>query len=243
MKHLLILGASSGMARAIAARFAQDGWTLMLAGRNLEELHKDAEDLRIRYQAQATTHRLDALDIDSHGAFFNDLPAQPMGVVCAIGILGDQDQAQQDEAHAQKILATNFSGCVSLLGEAARRLEAQGSGFIVGIGSVAGDRGRQSNYYYGSAKAGFAAWLSGLRNRLSKKGVHVVTVKPGFVATKMTEHLDLPPLLTGQPQQVAEDVYKAVKKGRDVIYTRWFWRYIMLIIRTIPERIFKGLSL
>ncbi|MFK7924061.1 MAG: SDR family NAD(P)-dependent oxidoreductase, partial [Bacteroidia bacterium] len=118
----------------------------------------------------------------------------------------------------------------------------RGSGKIIGISSVAGDRGRASNYLYGSAKAGLTAYLSGLRNRLASKGVHVMTVKPGFVRTAMTENMDLPPVITGEPSKVAKDIIRSVRRGRNVIYTLWMWRYIMLIIRTIPERIFKKLS-
>jgi short-subunit dehydrogenase len=121
--------------------------------------------------------------------------------------------------------------------------EERGHGMIIGISSVAGERGRQSNYIYGSAKAGFNAYLSGLRNRLSKRGVHVMTVLPGFINTKMTASLDLPGLLTAQPEEVAEDIYKAFQKKKNFLYTKWFWRWIMLIIKYIPEPVFKRMGL
>ena len=122
-------------------------------------------------------------------------------------------------------------------------MEARGSGAIIGISSVAGDRGRASNFIYGSAKAGFTAFLSGLRNALASKGVQVLTVKPGFVATQMTAGKDLPPRLTAQPAEVARAIVSAHKKGRDVIYVKPVWRIVMLVIRTIPERVFKRLPL
>jgi len=243
MKYLLILGARSDLARALARRYASEGWALMLAGRDKPELERDAADLKVRYQVPVSVCMLNGLTTEGHASFYANLPAIPNGVICAIGLLGDQTVATRDEEHAQLILATNFNGCVSLLGGAAKLLAERGSGFIVGIGSVAGDRGRKSNYYYGSAKAGLAAWLSGLRNSLAKTDILVLTVKPGFIATKMTEGLKLPPLLTAQPDEVANDIYNAVIKGKDTLYTKWFWRYIMLIIRHIPEAIFKRLSL
>jgi decaprenylphospho-beta-D-erythro-pentofuranosid-2-ulose 2-reductase len=122
-------------------------------------------------------------------------------------------------------------------------LKRTGKGRIIGVSSVAGERGRQSNYFYGSAKAGFTAYLSGLRNRLFPACVQVLTVHPGFVTTAMTQNMKLPAILTAHPDEVAEDILRAVNKGRDVIYTKWFWRYIMCLIRLIPENLFKRLAL
>jgi short-subunit dehydrogenase len=171
------------------------------------------------------------------------LEPKPAGVVCAVGYLGDQKRAEQDFDEAKKLIDTNFTGCVSILNIVANDFEARKKGFIIGISSVAGDRGRLSNYMYGSAKAAFSTYLSGLRNRLQKSGVHVLTVKPGFVATKMTAGMDLPPLLSSSPEEVSEDVFRAYKTGKDELYTKWFWKWIMLTIRLIPEKIFKKLRL
>ena len=140
-------------------------------------------------------------------------------------------------------MRTNFEGPASVMGELANRFEARGFGTLVGISSVAGVRGRASNYVYGSAKAGFTAFLSGLRNRLARKGVHVVTVLPGFVATKMTEGMDLPKLLTAKPQEVANTIWTAFHKKTDVIYVRPIWQFIITVVKNIPERIFKRMSL
>ncbi|MDH3262781.1 MAG: SDR family NAD(P)-dependent oxidoreductase, partial [Paracoccaceae bacterium] len=159
--------------------------------------------------------------------------------VSAVGLLGKQEEAERDAEAARQILRSNFEGPALVLAEIANRFEARGSGTIVGISSVAGDRGRATNYVYGSAKAGFTAFLSGLRNRLAKKGVHVLTVLPGFVATKMTEGHDLPPKLTATPQEIAEAVARALDRRRNVIYVKPVWALVMLIIRNIPEPIFK----
>lgn len=231
------------MAVAIARRYAQAQYTVQLAARRPEELHTLQQDLKIRHNVSATAHAFDALDFDSHSAFYHSLPARPDVVICVFGYLGDQEKGQQQWEEASRILHTNYTGAVSILNIVAEDMAARKTGTIIGISSVAGERGRMSNYLYGSAKACFTAYLSGLRNRLFHAGVHVMSVQPGFVYTRMTENLTLPPLLTAKPEQVAEDVYKAAARKKNVIYTRWFWRYIMLIIKSIPEFMFKKLKL
>jgi short-subunit dehydrogenase len=159
------------------------------------------------------------------------------------GYLGDQSKAETNWEEARRIIDTNYTGCVSILNVVAEAYAKKGAGTIVGISSVAGDRGRQSNYIYGSAKAGFTAYLSGLRNRLFKQKVNVITVKPGFVNTKMTAGLKLPPGLTAQPDQVAKRVGAAVSSGKSVVYVLPIWALVMLVIRCLPEFIFKRLKL
>lgn len=243
MPTVLILGAGSDMAVAIARKYASAGYTLQLAARNPAQLHALEQDLKIRHQVAATSHAFDALDFDSHASFFQSLPVQPDVVICVFGYLGDQEKGQHDWQEASRIINTNYTGAVSILNIAAEAMADLGHGTIIGISSVAGNRGRMSNYLYGSAKAGFTAYLSGLRNRLFHKGVHVMTVQPGFVDTQMTQHLTLPPLLTAKPAEVANDIFSAAGKKKNVIYTKWFWRYIMLIITSIPEFMFKKLKL
>ena len=157
--------------------------------------------------------------------------------------MGVQAENEREIKEASLVIRSNYEGPVSILSVLANCFEARGCGCLVGISSVAGERGRASNYVYGSAKAGFTAFLSGLRNRLAKKGVHVVTVLPGFVTTKMTEGMDLPKKLTAQPKEVANAIFNAVQKKQNIIYTRPVWRFIMIIIRNIPEQIFKRLKL
>ena len=243
MNWLLILGGRSDIAKAVAHKFAGNGFNIYLAARNHQELERDVKDIEIRYQIKAQSVEFDVLDFNSHQAFYDSLQEKPFGVVCSVGYLGNQKKAELDFNEADKIIRTNYSGCVSMLSIIARDFEKRQTGVIIGISSVAGDRGRQSNYYYGSAKAGFSAYLSGLRNRLSKSNVPVLTVKPGFVDTKMTEGMGLPPLLTAQPEEVADDIYRAWEKRKDVVYTKWFWRWIMLVIKNIPELLFKKMKL
>jgi decaprenylphospho-beta-D-erythro-pentofuranosid-2-ulose 2-reductase len=192
--------------------------------------------------APVTLHCLDALDTGAHEAFVAGLPELPEIAISVVGLLGDQNESESDVAAAVTVMRTNYEGPASLLGVLANHFEQRGSGTLVGISSVAGDRGRASNYVYGSAKSGFTAFLSGLRNRLAKKGVHVVTVKPGFVATRMAEGIDLPTRLTAQPSEVAEAIARAVERKKDIVFVRPIWWLIMTIIRNIPERVFKRMK-
>lgn len=243
MSYVLIVGAKSDIAKAIAREYAKHGYDLYLAARDVEELEAFANDVMVRTQKKVKLVEFDTLDYDNHEAFYEQLEEKPLGIISAVGYLGKQDKAQLDFNEAQQIVATNYTGIVSLFNLIANDFEQRRSGFIVGISSVAGDRGRKSNYIYGSAKAALTSYLSGLRNRLYDSQVHVMTVKPGFVATKMTEGMDLPEKLTAQPEEVAEAIYNAQQKNKNVLYTKWFWKWIMLIIKSIPEWKFKSMSI
>lgn len=240
---VLILGARSDIGLAVARRFAAEGNPIILAARNAETLADAKADLVLRHSIEVTLAEFDVLDTASHAAFLDGLGPLPVVAVSAIGLMGEQTISEHDTQAAALVIRSNFEGPAAILGEIANRMEARGNGAIVGISSVAGDRGRATNYIYGSAKAGFTAWLSGLRNRLAKKGVHVVTVLPGFVDTKMTEGMDLPAKLTAQPDEVAEAIHRAVIRKRNVIYVKPVWQLVMAIIRNIPEPVFKRLKL
>lgn len=240
---VLILGARSDMGQAIAHAFAAQGHPIQLAARNAASLDAVRSDLALRHGVEVTLHEFDVLDSDGFVPFLDGLPALPQVAVSVVGYMGEQAQNEQDLNKASLVLRSNFEGPAGMLALLANRFEARGSGTLVGVSSVAGDRGRATNYVYGSAKAGFTAFLSGLRNRLAKKGVHVVTVLPGFVNTAMTEGLDLPAKLTAEPEEVGTAVLKAVQKGRNVIYVRGIWRLVMAIIRNIPEPVFKKLKI
>jgi len=243
MSYVLIVGAKSDMAKAIAREYAKHGYDLYLAGREVDGLEDFRTDIMTRTQRVVKLVELDILDYKSHETFYTDLEEKPLGVISTVGYLGEQDLAQSAFDESQRIIDSNYTGVVSLLNIIANDFESRRSGFIVGVSSVAGDRGRKSNYVYGSAKAALSAYLSGLRNRLYDANIHVMTVKPGFVATKMTEGMDLPPKLTAQPEHVATDIYKAQQKNKNVLYTKWIWRYVMLIIKNIPEFQFKKMRI
>lgn len=239
----MILGATSDMAVAIARQLATEGYSITLAGRSTERLAVLEGDLRVRHKAMVSSVYFDALNFNSHEQFYFKLSEKPDIVICVFGLLGDQPEAQHNWSHCEQIIHSNYTGAVSILNVIANDFERRKKGMIVGISSVAGERGRQSNYIYGSAKAGFTAYLSGLRNRLYSHGVHVLTVKPGFVKTKMTEGLNTPGLLTASPKVVAKKISKAIVRKRNTLYVLPVWGMIMLVIRTIPESIFKKLKL
>jgi short-subunit dehydrogenase len=243
MSAVLLLGASSDMATAIARKFAQDNFDIMLAGRNVKQLSEFKTDLEIRYKIKAEAVYFDAIDFASHTSFYKNLPFRPDITICIFGYLGDQQKAAVDWKESENIIQSNFTGAVSILNIVAEDYKSKQSGTSAGISSVAGERGRQSNYIYGSAKAGFTAYLSGLRNSMHKYGVHVITVLPGFVYTKMTADLKLPPMLTATPEQVASQVKSAVQKKKNTVYVKWMWRWIMFTIKSIPEGFFKKLKL
>lgn len=243
-KSLLVVGGTSDIAKATAFTFAEKGWNVTISGRELPVAQAEAANLELRMPGSAITAvALDILDTASFPSFLDGLPVLPDAVLLAVGLLGDQALAERSFDHATLVMRSNFEGPCLLLGLIASRFEERGSGTIIGISSVAGDRGRASNYVYGAAKAGLTAFLSGLRNRLAVKGVHVLTVKPGFVRTRMTAGMTLPAALTAAPQELAVAIYSAVEKRRNVIYVRPAWRLIMTIIKSIPEGLFKKLRL
>jgi short-subunit dehydrogenase len=244
----LILGATSGIGKAVAHRLAARGQELIVAGRDHDELHALATDLKIRYQVAVQPACYEATNFASHGAFFSacaDSPSSPLaGLVFCQGTMADQAVAQRDFAACQRMIDVNYTSAVSLLSLAAAHFAERGSGYICALSSVAGDRGRQSNFLYGSTKAALTVYLQGLRNRMARRGVAVVTVKPGFVDTAMTWGLlKAGSPLVASPARVARDIVRAIDRRANVIYTPWFWRGIMTIIQSIPEPIFKRMAL
>lgn len=243
-RNILILGATSPMARWAATYMAQRGDHLFLASRDEAECRRMAQDLTIRFGAIVDAGSFDALDADSHSAlldralhFLDRLDA----VLVASGHLGQSPNTLEPQ-EGTRIMAANFSGLASMVGQCAARMEQAGRGIILGIGSVAGDRGRGSNFVYGAAKGAFALYLQGLRNHLHPKGIRVVTFKPGFVDTPMT--FGKPGVfLAATPERAGRALVKALDAGNGTIYFPWFWRWIMQIIRCIPEPLFKRLKL
>lgn len=244
-KGILILGATSSIARGVANAFAERGFSIYLGGRESDELERIASDITVRYNVPTHFSQFDAERYFEHEKFVDD--AERVlggidGVLIAFGDLGSHSLAIHDFSETHRIIARNYTGACSVLTHIAGRLEKKGSGFIIGIASVAGDRGRQSNYIYGSAKGGFSLFLQGLRNRLYSSGVHVMTVKPGFVDTAMT--YGLPGIfLAANPADVGRKIVLAVERRKDVLYIPTFWKWIMGVITAIPEMIFKRLKL
>lgn len=245
---IIIFGATSAIAQALARKLAAQGSSLFLVGRSADKLAVLGDDLRVRAApGQVIADHIADLDqIDAFPALFDAAEAALGGldaIVIAHGTLPDQAECDASLEATLAALRTNASSPIALAHLAANRFAAQRKGLIVAIGSVAGDRGRQSNYAYGTAKGALALYLQGLRNRLTPLGVGVLTVKPGFVDTPMTAHILKKGLLWAKPDQVAQVILQAMDAGKDVIYVPWFWQIIMLIIKSIPERVFKKLKL
>lgn len=245
MRKIAIFGATSAIAQETAKLFAAHGDSFFLVGRNENHLQAIGNDLKARGAARAAFSVLDLTEGGRHSEIIREADAFLSGidtVLIAHGSLPDQKACEKDFALAEKEIDANFLSVVSLLTILANDFEKQGHGTIAVISSVAGDRGRQSNYIYGASKGGLSIFLEGLRNRLSKSGVAVITLKPGFVDTPMTRDFKKGILFVG-PVVVARGIYKAIVKGRDVVYLPSFWRWIMLAIKMIPEAFFKKLSL
>ena len=240
---LLVMGAKSDIGIAVAHRFAKEGYDIQLAARDSKTLEDDCADINIRYGVDASFYELDSLDVDSHEDFISSLIKIPDIAVYSIGVLGNQNENEDDIQKSIEIIRTNFEGLVSTFGLLAKHFKKRGSGTLIGISSVAGDRGRGSNYIYGSSKAGVSEFLSGLRNRLYPFGLDVITVKPGFVQTKMTKNIKLPKKLTTNPLKVANSIYYAYKHKKNIIYVMPIWKYIMQFINLIPESFFKKMKL
>ncbi|MEP6613900.1 MAG: SDR family oxidoreductase [Mucilaginibacter sp.] len=241
METVLVLGATSDIGIAIAKRFAAAGYNIQLAARKPELLGPLKSDIEIRYKVACSVHAFDALQYNTHADFFAAL--KPDVTITIFGTMYEEEDAFNDWALAEGMINTNYTGAVSILNIAAKHYIAQQKGAIIGISSVAGDRGRASKLIYGSSKAAFTAYLAGLRNKCFNDNVHVMTVKPGFVYTRMTENMPLPAALTSTPDELAAIVYNGFSKKKNTIYVKWFWRYIMLIIKNIPEFQFKKMKL
>jgi len=245
MRRVLILGAGSAIAEHTARLFASRGDRLLLVARNAQRLKTIADDLRVRGAEDCDYRVAELADASQHAELLREASAQLGGldiVLIAYGTLGDQQAGEADFNFALSELQNNCLSVLSLLTLLANQLQQQGHGCLAVISSVAGDRGRQSNYIYGTAKGALSIFLQGLRNRLYKSGVQVLTIKPGFVDTPMTKDFEKG-VLWVKPEVIARGILKAVDRRRDVVYVPFFWRYIMLIIKSIPESVFKRLSL
>lgn len=246
MKRVLIIGATSAIATACARLWAVQGSEFFLVARNAEKLQQTAADLQGRGARSVTVHEMDATDIAAHPAMLANCVGALRQIDIALiahGTLPDQKACEQDVNVALQELANNGTSVIALLTLLANQFEAQRCGSLAVISSVAGDRGRPSNYLYGTAKAAVSTFCEGLRARLFKVGVQVTTIKPGFVDTPMTKGLPLPGPLVATPEQVAERIVKGIESKADTLYTPGFWALIMLIIKCIPTLIFKRLNL
>ncbi len=241
---MVVLGSNSDISKAFVEKILQEGERfpiVYLFTSNIENTNKFAQHIWVKYEQKCEVVLFDLMKENSYeilNAIDVDL------VFCASGFLGENtEHALYDDWNTTKIVTINYSKLIVLINHFAQKLEAKGKGMIIGLSSVAGERGRQSNFIYGSAKAGFTKYLEGLRNYLFHKNVHVLSVIPGFMDTQMTANIETPKPLTATPQQAANVIFKAYKKKKNVVYVTSIWWLIMMIIRNIPEFIFKKMKM
>ena len=246
MSKILILGATSAIAQAYARRRAAQGASFILAGRREDRLAAIAADLVAAAPRRAEPFVIDLAAIERIEESLRAIAArfgEPDEVVIAYGVLGEQATAEQDLAQARVMIDCNFTSAALWILALLQRQAGRTALTIVGIGSVAGDRGRAKNYIYGSAKAGFDRFLEGLAHKHDGSDIRIIRVKPGFVDTPMTAGIEKGGPLWATPDQVAADIERAVNKGRRVVYTPWFWWLIMMIIRHLPWFVFRRLKI
>lgn len=244
--RLVVFGATSAVAEQVSRLYAQDNARILLLGRKEQVLKDMCADLLIRGAVKAEYLVSDLSETDKHDDLFEEILQsidEPNVFLFANGTLPDQTICEKDPKLALEAIQQNALCQISLLTLAANYLESRGSGTIAAISSVAGDRGRMSNYVYGSAKAMLSKFLQGLRHRLSSKNVNVLDIKPGFIDTPMTAHIEPKGALWATPEKVAADIKKAIEKNKSTIYTPWFWFPIMSIIRSVPNFIFHKTKL
>lgn len=240
---VLIIGGNSDMARALSRVLAKKGFSLLLTSKKTDSLVSFSKDLSIRYGVDIELRSFDVTNEEQGNALLHVWGTQICAVVSFVGYMPNQGEIVENHEMSRMVNDTNYL-CLSWWLEAwAEKLSENKGGVIVGLSSVAGDRGRKSNYYYGASKAALTAFMSGLRGKYSDKGVDVITVKPGFVKTKLTASLNLPKALTTSPENVANRIIVAIKKRHSVIYVGWYWRCIMIVIKALPESLFKRLSI
>ena len=241
--NVLIIGGASDVGKELALAYAGSGAAVHITVRTDSQLAALVSDISIRTNTAVKGSLLQVDDLAACQQFVQQLQPLPDIAICVVGYLGNNERSMAELAEANRVVQANYAGPMILFNALALQMAQRRSGVLVGISSVAGERGRQSNFVYGSAKAAFSTYLDGLRNWLFPHGVHVLTVKPGFMATSMTAEMKLPPLLTASPKQAALAIKKAAEKRKNTLYVKWMWRYIMLIIRCVPEPVFKKMKM
>lgn len=244
-RSILIFGATSRIAECVARKYAEQKARIILVGRNEEKLGAISQDLLMRGANDVQYYQLDLAAIGDIQEFFTQnskLSSVVDTVLVAHGVLPDQQDIQNSWTLIRQSYEVNLMSALCIATEVTQWFEEQGRGTLAVITSVAGDRARKSNYIYGAAKGGLSLFLQGLRNRFGSTPIRIIDIRPGFVDTPMTAHLPKGPLFA-EPERVAEGIVKAIDRGADIVYLPWFWRWILLCIRLIPEVIFKKLSL
>ena len=243
MKYVLIIGAKSELGIELARLYASNQYNLYLAGRSINDMQDEADYLERTFNIKVTLFNLDVTDFISHQKFYESMIIKPIGVIYAAGYYPDPLSAVTNWKESANAINVNYAGAVSLLNIISEEFYRYKSGFIVGIASVSGVRGRAKNYIYGSSKAALIAYLSGLRNKLDKSKIDVLTVISGYVQTKKNPKNRLSKSLVIHPKQLAKKIFIAQQGKKNIIYSSYIWMIIMLIIQILPESLFKKLSI
>lgn len=242
-KNILIIGGSSDIGLALINDLILLQCNIYFTCKTRDRIEEVTPKIKTNNSSKCVGYSLDILKFDTHGIFWNSLEIKPDIVITCVGYLDDINISSGNNVELIKSVNSNYVGLINLLNIVSKDFKKNKSGIIVGISSVAGERGRGSNYVYGSSKAGFTTYLSGLRNSLFKHNVRVITVKPGPVKTKMTNNIKISKLLSSSPYVVSSHIIRSIRKNKDVVYIKWYWRWIILIIKFIPENIFKRLDI
>ena len=240
---VLILGGKSQLSKSIARKFSDKGFSLILAGRNISSLTDFSKEIELKNNINCSLQEFDILNRNDHDNFFKNIEYVPDIVICVIGLMQKKNSELDLENEIDLVVKTNYLMPVIFIEKIINKLKnSKSEKTIIGVSSVAGERGRASNYIYGSSKSGFTEYLSGLRQKLSKTNINIITIKPGYIRTKMTEDISGPDFLFSSTENVARLIYQSYVKKKLIVYTG-IWKYIMIIIRAIPEKIFRKLNL
>ena len=243
MKYILIIGARNELGTELARIYAKNGYNLYLASRSATNMQDEADYLEKTFDIKVKLCKLDVTNFSSHQKFYNNIMVKPIGVIYIAGYYPDPSKAIIDWNESMNTISVNYAGAVSLLNIISKEFNEYQSGFVIGISSVSGLRGRSKNYIYGSSKAALIAYLSGLRNKLNKSKVNVLTVIAGYMRTKNNPKKERLKVLVDEPKELAIKIYNAQQKKKNIIYSSYLWRVIMLFIRLLPESLFKKLNI
>ncbi len=243
MKYVLIIGAKSELGMELASLYAKNNYNIYLAGRSIRTLEGKSNDLETKYNVKTVLCELDVTDYSSHQRFYESLKIKPIGVIYLAGYYPDISLSLSKWSESLKTIEVNYIGCMSILNIVADQFSKDRRGFIISVSSVSGIRGRAKNYIYGSSKAGLIAYMSGLRNKLHKNNVSVLTVISGFLSTNNDQKKGYPGFMVTTSKKLANSIFNAQQNNRNIIYSSISWYFIMLIIKIIPENLFKKINI
>jgi len=243
MKYVLIIGAKNELGIELANLYARNNYNLYLAGRSIKDIQDKSREIEKKYKVKSVLCELDVTDYNSHQKIYDTLTIKPIGVIYLAGYYPNIPLSTSKWSETVRTIEINYLGCMSLLNIISNQFINDRRGFIISVTSVSGLRGRAKNYIYGSAKAGLITYMSGLRNKMNKYNVNVLTVIPGFITSNEDKKENYPRVLVTTPKKLALRIFNAQQSNKDVIYSSIIWQLIMFVIKLIPEALFKKLKI